>query len=256
LGTRTNNNFTEHVIRRKEKFAMNPQPLLQRITSDAILDQAHAWLAEQQTALPHWAQLKPQLQDRLQRGEYCFQPLTLQPRTNRLGEQEMLEVWEAQDRLVLKAISLVLKDHFKDDLSTCCHHLEGRGGIKKAVRRTRDYLQGNPDSWVLKTDVKGYYAHIDHHILHQQLADLLPQEKYLLRLLWQYLQRTVYEDGDYRDIERGISLGSPLSPLMAALYLQPLDDAMHDSGLFYARFMDDYVALAPTRWALRHALQQ
>jgi len=41
---------------------------------------------------------------------------------------------------------------------------------------------------------------------------------------------------------------------MGALYLKPLDDAMADSGLFYARFMDDWVVLAPTRWKLRKAV--
>jgi len=58
-------------------------------------------------------------------------------------------------------------------------------------------------------------------------------------LLWQYIRRTVYCDGFYRDVKRGISLGCPLSPLMGALYLKQLDDSMENMGLFYARFMDD-----------------
>ncbi len=33
-------------------------------------------------------------------------------------------------------------------------------------------------------------------------------------------RRTVYCDGFYRDVKRGISLGCPLSPLMGALYLR------------------------------------
>ncbi len=50
--------------------------------------------------------------------------------------------------------------------------------------------------------------------------------------------------------------GCPLSPLMGALYLKPVDDAMAESGLFYARFMDDWVVLAPTRWKLRAAIRR
>ena len=51
------------------------------------------------------------------------------------------------------------------------------------------------------------------------------------------------------------ALGCPLSPLIGALYLKALDDRMAETGLFYARFMDDWVILAPTRWKLRRAIR-
>src|SRR5262249_37326124 len=44
-----------------------------------------------------------------------------------------------------------------------------------------------------------------------------------------------------------------LSPLVAALYLKPLDQRLEATGLFYARFLDDWVVLAPSRWKLRRA---
>ncbi len=65
----------------------------------------------------------------------------------------------------------------------------------------------------------------------------------------------VYCDGFYRDVKRGISLGCPLSPLMGALYLKKLDNSMEKTGLFYARFMDDWIVIAPTRWYLRSAIR-
>ncbi len=39
-------------------------------------------------------------------------------------------------------------------------------------------------------------------------------------------------------------------------YLKPLDDAMEKTGLFYARFMDDWVVLSPSRWKLRKAIRK
>jgi RNA-directed DNA polymerase len=41
---------------------------------------------------------------------------------------------------------------------------------------------------------------------------------------------------------------------MAALFLKPMDDAMQDSGLFYVRFMDDWIVIAPSRWKRRKAV--
>ena len=98
------------------------------------------------------------------------------------------------------------------------------------------------------------YASINHHILFSQLQKHVHDPR-LLGLLWQYLRRTVYDDGFYEDIEQGISLGCPLSPLMGALFLDLLDRRMEATGLFYVRFMDDWVILAPTRWKLRAAVR-
>jgi len=69
------------------------------------------------------------------------------------------------------------------------------------------------------------------------------------------MKRIVYCDGFYRDVKQGISLGCPLSPLMGALYLKQLDDRMEKTGLFYARFMDDWIVIAPSRWKLRAAVR-
>lgn len=76
----------------------------------------------------------------------------------------------------------------------------------------------------------------------------------LLDLLWQYLRRTVYDNGLYESVEQGISLGCPLSPLMGALFLDVVDKRMEATGLLYVRFMDDWVVLAPSRWKLRRAI--
>jgi RNA-directed DNA polymerase len=70
---------------------------------------------------------------------------------------------------------------------------------------------------VFRSDVKSYYASIDHDILQAQLQQYVDDPQ-LLDLLWQYMRRTVHDDGRYKDVNRGISLGCPLSPLMGALY--------------------------------------
>lgn len=74
-------------------------------------------------------------------------------------------------------------------------------------------------------------------------------------MLWGYLRRYVSDGGKFIDITQGISLGCPLSPLIGALFLKPLDDRMAQLGCFYVRYMDDWVVLAPTRWKLRKAIK-
>jgi RNA-directed DNA polymerase len=115
-----------------------------------------------------------------------------------------------------------------------------------------DHLAAN--TFVFRTDVKSYYASIDHDILLGLLEQVVP-DKRVLDLIGQYVRRTIYDCGLYEDVERGISLGCPLSLLMGAFYLRLLDERVEKTGLAYARFMDDWVILAPTRWKLRAAIR-
>ena len=55
--------------------------------------------------------------------------------------------------------------------------------------------------------------------------------------------------------DEGIALGCPLSPVMGAFFPRAVDQELGKLGLFYVRFMDDIVVLAPTRWKLRAAVK-
>jgi len=80
-------------------------------------------------------------------------------------------------------------------------------------------------------------------------------DRRILNLLGQYMKRISECGGVFFEHECGISLGCPLSPLMGAFFLHELDEHMERTGLFYVRFMDDILVLAPTRWKLRRAIK-
>ncbi len=153
--------------------------------------------------------------------------------------------------LVLKAITIVLGQHLAPVIAPACTHVVGHGGAKKAVRDVFEHLATG--SFIMRSDVKSYYASIDHKLLMDMTAEHV-NDPTVLHLIWQYLNRTVTFGKNYQEVRRGIPLGCPLSPLIAALFFKPLDDAMKKTGLFYIRFMDDWVVIAPTRWKLRRAV--
>ncbi len=79
---------------------------------------------------------------------------------------------------------------------------------------------------------------------------------YGVGLILGYLGHLSDKDGVSRPVIRGINCGSPLSPLMGALYLRRLDETMEKEGVFYARYMDDWVVMTNSRWALRRAVRR
>ena len=201
----------------------------------------------------HWRQIRHRLVSALRRGTFRFSPVRLID----LKNGHRVEVWDAEDSLVQKMLSLALTPLLGQRLSRRCFHLAGRGGLKGGVRAVRDALASGDYHFVMRSDVRGYYANIAHAPLLEELRQHV-DDPTILDLVSQYCHRTVVRGGLYRFITRGIPLGSPLSPLMGALYLARLDrrmEALEAQGIFYARFMDDWVVLAPTRWKLRKAVR-
>ncbi|MBS0349966.1 MAG: hypothetical protein JSR33_02065, partial [Proteobacteria bacterium] len=75
-----------------------------------------------------------------------------------------------------------------------------------------------------------------------------------MTLLDGFLNHLIDKDGLLIENKKGVPRGSPLSPLIGAMYLQPVDDAMAKLPVRYRRFMDDWVTVADPRWKQRRAI--
>ena len=228
-----------------------------QVTSPEVLAQAWDWLEQRRGDRSHnddyWharfhrATLEPQWVAALRAGTYRFSPCKTYHGTR---------VWCAQDALVLKALSLVLTPALSPRLSRDCYHLTGNGGAKGCVRATQasvgDYR------YVCSSDVNSYYASIDHRLLMGQLAALIDDAR-VLALIGRMLDRLDDINAELFPATVGITKGNPLSPLLGAVYLDALDRTLGDysrrHGLFYARFMDDWVVLCRSRWQLREVVR-
>jgi hypothetical protein len=231
--------------------------LIGEVASDAVLEQAYRWLCKRRKRYWHnndvwtlrwrWSEVKAQVRASLLSGTYRFEAMDMIP-----DSPDEVALWTSRDALVLKALAIVLTRHLAPRLPKTCYHVVDNGGSKAAVRYVASRLRGQ--RFVFRTDVNRYYASIDHDILFAQLKQHVGDAK-VLDLLWQYMRRRIYDDGLYQDVTGGIPMGCPLSPLMGAIYLTPLDERMAQAGVCYVRFMDDWVVLAPTRWKLRAAVR-
>lgn len=235
------------------------EELLVRLGADSTLDAAFVWLCRQRRdhgpnsgvrdMRRNWATIKPRLQQQLAEGDYIIGPtITFLDKTG-----EYREMREAEDVLVLRALAQTIASFLYHDILSVCTHVAGHGGCKRALREALVHLPTNP--FVIKTDIRRYYASIDHFILHGQMADQI-NDKAVLRLIWQAIRRTTWDDGVYREHTKGIALGCPLSPLLGAVYLASVDTDMERHAAFYVRFMDDLLILAPTRHKLRDAMKR
>ncbi|WP_323086187.1 hypothetical protein [Providencia alcalifaciens] len=87
-------------------------------------------------------------------GEYRLSPMRIVGQ-----ESEQKAMWGGQDALVPQWVTLrvapIMPIHER------CEHLKGHGGGPRGEDKMRAALARDVYRWVLRTDVKGYYANID-----------------------------------------------------------------------------------------------
>jgi RNA-directed DNA polymerase len=113
-------------------------------------------------------------------------------------------------------------------------------GCKDALRRV-DGLLKEGLTWVVDVDLKSYFDTIPHEGLMQRVAGHISDGR-MLELLQQYLKAGVM-DGmkGWEPTEQGTPQGAVISPLLANLYLNPLDHRMAKLGYAMTRYADDFI---------------
>jgi len=192
-----------------------------------------------------WKHIKEALLDQLNDGSYQFSPLDRYE-----FNDATLSLWSSQDMIALKLITSALEQRMTEHIPKCCYHTRGHGGLKKAVTHTYDALQKH--QYVMRSDIKSYYDSIRFDVL-MEIIESYIKHPIILTLIRNACRRTETRGGVFYDYyEKGIPMGSPLSPLLGAIALIPLDEAIGQiNGIFYARFMDDWVVLTKSKSALR-----
>jgi len=120
-----------------------------------------------------------------------------------------------RDRVVQAAVRMVIEPIFEGEFAEHSDGFRPRRGAKDALRRV--------DALVKAADGR------------------------LLRLLEAFLSQSVMDGLATWTPRRGTPQGAVISPLLANLYLHPLDVAAREAGYARARYADDFVILCPTR---------
>ena len=175
-------------------------------------------------------------------GSHQFSPL----KTYRFPG-EAVQVWEYLDKLFVHLMYDILKPTFKAVISTRCYHLQGPSVIRSITQQIKRALSSGEYHYVIRLDIKSYFASIDHKILLQQIEANYDDPK-LKKYLRDIITIGIDQDGVIALPQKGIPIRSSLSPFFGALYLKPLDQAFEDrTGAVCWRFMDDVLILFKTQ---------
>lgn len=156
-----------------------------------------------------------------------------------------------RDRLVHHAIYRVLYPFFDRLFIPDSYSCRRNKGTHKALDRFRAMAykvskNNTKTCWVLKCDIRKFFANIDHNILMAILRRHITDQK----TLW-LLQEIISSFYSFK-LGVGLPLGNLTSQLLVNIYMTEFDQFVkhHLKTKYYLRYADDFVILSPDRWWL------
>lgn len=179
-------------------------------------------------------------------GRYMAQPY-LRLWLPRLGKPSRpLAVPCVADRVLQTAWAQVFMPLFEAEFEDCSFAYRQGRGVRQAVARI-EALQRQGFRWVVDADIESFFDQIPHAPLLKAVAHVLSHDPSALALLSHWLSTPV-QDGDALQVpKQGVPQGLPVSPMLANLYLDHLDEALLHEDLALVRYADDFVILTKSR---------
>ena len=158
------------------------------------------------------------------------------------GRTRPLGIATVKDRIAQAAMKVVLEPIFEREFLPCSFGFRPHRSSKDALREVEGALKAGYD-WVVDLDLENYFDSIPKRPLLARVAEK-GSDGPLLQLLQRFLDQDILDGTKRWTPIAGTAQGSVLSPLLANLYLHPLDQIMSQAGYRIVRYADDAVICA------------
>ena len=193
------------------------------------------------------------LRESLRAGQYCPSPVrrTWIPKQGS-NELRPLGIPTIRDRVVQTALLHVIEPILDHRFHPRSFGFRRGRGCHDALRVVEEKLQAGY-VYVVDADLKSYFDTIPKDRLLTQVKAHVSDGK-VIGLIQQYLDQGILEELRTWTPDSGVPQGAVLSPVLANLYLNPLDHHMAAAGYEMVRYADDFVILCRSQDEAEKAL--
>jgi CRISPR-associated protein Cas1 len=192
---------------------------------------------------------------RVREDRYAPQPLLqLRIPKEEEGKFRLLAIPTVADRVLQSSACRVLEPVLEPQFEKSSYGYRPAHSVRMAVSAiTR--MRDDGYRWVVDADIQSFFDEIDHAHLLAELEKHVGDAR-LTQLIHGWVKARIKgADGHWITPERGIPQGAPISPLLANLYLDDLDEAIAAKGHKLVRFADDFIILCKSRGEADEALE-
>jgi RNA-directed DNA polymerase len=182
-----------------------------------------------------------ELAEDLKEGRYQASPVRRVEIAKADGKKRPLGIPTIKDRIAQAAVKRVIEPIFEKEFLPTSYGFRPGRGCKDALREV-DALLKEGHTHVVDADLRSYFDSIPHARLKERIEDRISDGR-LLDLLAGWLRQDIVHGLERWTPTGGTPQGAVISPLLANLYLHPLDESMVRQGYAMVRYADDFVIL-------------
>jgi RNA-directed DNA polymerase len=195
-----------------------------------------------------------ELEQALKAEEYQPEPIKRVEIPKAGGKMRPLGIPAVKDRIVQTALKLVIEPIFEREFEESSYGFRPQRSAKDALREV-DELIRQGYTHVVDADLESFFDTIPHAALMRQIEERISDGR-VLELIGLFLSQDIIHGMKRWTPTGGTPQGAVISPLLANIYLHPLDRQMKQQGYRMVRYADDFVVLCRTAQQAQAVLEE